>query len=122
VTPMMLGMSTDQGATFQSALSICDVHLAEFAKETRAGNLCPDLYYGDYNFQFDMQGRHCASAPKPQSDGGTPPKVAPPPPDDGGCRTARGAHRTSPLGLASAALAVAAGALRRKRRAPASRS
>jgi hypothetical protein len=118
VPPMTLGVSTDQGRTFQSALALCDVQLADCAKETRAGGLCPGLYYGDYNFQYDQQRLHCAAGPKPTGDGGT--KPTPPPSSDGGCRTAKGPGRGSSGPIAAAVALLAAGA-RRSRRALAGR-
>jgi hypothetical protein len=81
---MTLGLSKDEGMTFEPAMVICDVLPAECPKGTRSGDLCPGLYYGDNNFQFDQQLGRCASDPKPTTDAGTKP-AAPMPPKSVGC-------------------------------------
>lgn len=109
VQPMTLGLSTDRGLTFESAMSICDVHLANCAQGTRAGDVCPNLYYGDYNFQYDQQRVHCASAPKPKPEAGTTPTPPAPPPRSEGCScrsAAAGSNDAAALGASAAALSI----------------
>lgn len=119
---MTLGFSNDLGVTFESAMAICDVAPADCAKGTRAGDMCPGLYYGDGNFQFDQQLRRCASDPKPPVDAGarTPATPASPKSDGCGCRTTV----TIPHGSASAAglFCTVLAMLRRSRGARGARS
>lgn len=122
---MSLGLSKDQGVTFQSVLDICDVRLATCDKGTQAGNLCADLWYGTGNFQYDQQLRRCANDPKPRVDSGTadggskaPPKNAVSGPSGGcACRFAAPASDAGVPALASWVLAVSALGERRRARA-----
>jgi hypothetical protein len=114
VQRMTLGLSKDDGVSFDPALVICDVTPAQCPAGTRSGDLTPGLYYGDGNFQFDQQLRRCASDPKPPVDGGQ--KLQPPPKSDGcACRSAVPVENGG--GGAGAALGIAVALFRRTRRA-----
>lgn len=56
---MSLGLSRDQGATFERFMGMCDVKLATCPSGSAASDQCPGLFYGYQNFQSDMQGLRC---------------------------------------------------------------
>jgi hypothetical protein len=114
VERMTLGLSKDEGVSFESALVICDVAPAECSEGTRSGDITPGLYYGDGNFQFDQQLRRCAGDPKPPGDAGTKPQ--PPAPKSEGCACRSTVPVKNGNGSAVAALAVACAFVRRTRR------
>jgi hypothetical protein len=78
VDRMTLGISKDDGVSFEPALVICDVTPAQCPAGTRSGDLTPGLYYGDGNFQVDQQLGRCAGDPKPLGEGGVKPNPSPP--------------------------------------------
>jgi hypothetical protein len=110
---MTLGLSKDNGVSFEPALVICDVAPAQCPAGIRSGDLTPGLYYGDGNFQFDQQLRRCASDPKPTVDAGANPQPSAPK-SDCACRSAASVDDESG---AAVTLGVALGLLRRTRRA-----
>lgn len=120
VQRMTLGLSKDDGVSFEPALVICDVAPAQCPMGTRSGDLTQGLYYGDGNFQFDQQLLRCASDPKPPVDAGTEPRPSPPKSEGCACRTA--APVENGMAPAAAALGVALALVRRTRGARAAPS
>lgn len=93
---MSLGLSKDEGVTFEPFLVICDVGLTDCSAGTPAGDQCPGRFFGDQNFQFDQQLRRCAAPDA--GDGGDAGPVDPR--GDGaqggcGCRVSSGRSSTS---------------------------
>lgn len=64
---MSLGLSRDRGASFEPALTVCDITPMQCPEGSRGARECTSLFYGTSNFQYDQQSLRCASA-----DAGTP--------------------------------------------------
>jgi hypothetical protein len=110
---MTLGLSKDDGVSFEPALVICDVAPAQCSTGTRSGDLTTNLYYGDGNFQYDQQLRRCADDPKPPVDAGTKPQPSPPKSEGCACRSVVPVENG--CGTAAAALGVALALVRHRR-------
>ena len=122
-----VGISQDEGKTFEESVSICDFQFSHCAAGTAGHDMCepfwnpPEDRAGAFVIDYKVNSGRCESEPDAGAGNSSDAGASPAPKDDPGCSCST--PGTSAPGAAALALAVSAMGLRLlRRRSPAARS